>query len=458
MSLRKYLSQKMRVAEAFVGRVHGWAMNNCRFAQESAVPQVRSLILTNPKGRKFFTLYGNTRAIKDDLSDMGFRYFEGRWGTAVDFIAKDMGKRQRLESLGVDTSMLDDPSVLEPAAKPTEDVAAPAAAADPTPTEKYLAKMKAGVQKAMQGASGKSKDIFAYVDGVIDDLANQVDEQASSEFVRSFLDFASRFYNYSFSNQMLIWIQNPKATNVAGATDWFDKFGREVVDRDEAIEINAPIVATSREGDALKKTMPKEQWEAVRGKYQYVRFKGVKVYDISSTRPIEGWVGPKGEKPFEPKEWRQDPNEAMDELTDLINSGLGWARSKGINVDSEEMEGSMGGYSKGGEVRINSAYDGINKFSTLVHELAHEVLHWAEEYKDRRTGEGRKEREIDAETVAYIVLKHYGFETKDSPRYLALWQAKGEDVRKRRDNISKAVKQIVNGMDSSMEESGTEME
>jgi hypothetical protein len=184
-------------------------------------------------------------------------------------------------------------------------------------------------------------------------------------------------------------------------------------------------------------------------------FKQVKVYDIADTKPVQGWVGPKGEKPFEEKEWRQDPNEALEEITSLVNAGLGYARGKGIDVDTAEMAQSMGGYSAGGKVRINNTYEGINKFSTLVHETAHEILHQTEEYKTKgRREEGSQQREVDAETVAYVVLKHYGFETKDAPRYLALWKAKGEDVKSRRDNITKAVKEIVRGIDATMEKSG----
>lgn len=53
---------------------------------------------------------------------------------------------------------------------------------------------------------------------------------------------------------------------------------------------------------------------------------------------------------------------------------------------------------------------------------------------------------MDAESTAFIVLSHYGFETQDTPRYIALWQGTGLDVRKRREAISKAVKAIIEGI------------
>jgi hypothetical protein len=87
-------------------------------------------------------------------------------------------------------------------------------------------------------------------------------------------------------------------------------------------------------------------------------------------------------------------------------------------------------------------------FSTYVHEVAHELLHWKDAEGKKST---RQEKEIDAETTAYIVLRHFGLETKDTSNYLALWRAKGDDVRARRKNIQKAAKEIINGIKGKME-------
>ena len=61
--------------------------------------------------------------------------------------------------------------------------------------------------------------------------------------------------------------------------------------------------------------------------------------------------------------------------------------------------------------------------------------------------DGRMAKEIDAESTEYIVLQHYGFETTETPNYLALWQAKGEDINARRNNISESVRLIIKGID-----------
>jgi hypothetical protein len=473
-----------------------WVRENCRFAElpikepvgestdkpdkpveapveKPIIPECRAVITQSPKGLKFFKIYGNTWSIKDRLKEIKnptpkskhkndnlFSYFKGTWSAPVYLLANNMEARQALEDMGVSTSLLDDPSLLQPVIPNPTDQPGPIEALETqSSTDKQLAKMKAGIDKAIKDSSGKPKEIFAYIDRVIDQLANQVDEAAASEFVQSFLAFSAKFYNYSFSNQMLIWIQKPMATKVAGASDWFGKFGRAVTNWDNYIWINAPIIRTTLQGEEEKKKMPKDVWEQDKKNYQYTNFKQVKVYDVEDTQVVEGWVGPNGEKPFKPAEWRQDPNDAMEEITALVNASLDWGRAKGIDVDSEEMASSLGGYSAGGKVRINSTYDGINKFSTLIHELAHEILHQNKEYKEKSgSEEGSKHREIDAETVAYVVLKHYGFETKDTPRYLALWKATGEDVKQRRNNIVLAVKEIVRGIDSAIGKSVIEVD
>jgi len=88
-------------------------------------------------------------------------------------------------------------------------------------------------------------------------------------------------------------------------------------------------------------------------------------------------------------------------------------------------------------------------FSTYVHEVAHELLHWKDPEGKQSS---RRDKEIDAESTAYIVLKHFGFETKDTSNYLALWQAKGDDVRARRKNIHRAATEIINGIKSKTEQ------
>jgi hypothetical protein len=251
---------------------------------------------------------------------------------------------------------------------------------------------------------------------------------------------------------MLIWFQNPQATYVAGFRKWME-MGRQISNWDRPIYIIAPRQGSAKYQENELGNFNENELRNLPDR-QFLYFSPVKVYDYADTTPIENWKDPKtGTGPFEPKSWRKDPNDRVEEITALVDATLTWAKSQNIDIQKEEMAETLGGFSKGGEIKLNNAFEGINLFSTLVHECAHETLHWVkdEEGKTRLVDDGRREVEIDAETTAYIVLQHYGFETKDTPNYLALFKATGEDVKKRRDSIAKAVKTIISGIDKVME-------
>jgi hypothetical protein len=414
---------------------------------------IRSVINTNKAGRRFFTLFGNTFPIKDMLGSkhknpeaLDFRFFQGTWSKAVDLITPE--DRAKLQNLGVDCSPLDAP--IAPAGAPQ---AQPQAQFTPmTPVEQELARMQKGVADAMElQGSERVKGLLKFIDESIQKVANLTDEAAQSDFIKSFMAFQAKFHNYSFHNVMLIWFQKPRAGYVAGYKKWLE-LGRQVNKWDEPIYILAPSTKSRQYGENEIQTYDQDVLQNLPER-QYLRFMPVKVYDITDTIPLENWKDPKtGQGPFEPKTWRTDPNERMDEVTVLIEAGLNWAKSIGIDVSKEVMGETLGGFSAGDKIRLNDTFEGINLFSTLVHECAHEALHWkkGEEGKGR-TEDSTQEAEIDAETTAYIVLQHYGFETKDTPNYLALFKATGEAIKKRRNSISNAVKTIINGIDKSME-------
>jgi len=419
--------------------------------EEQAEVGVQAVIRANPAGRKFYTIYGNTFPIKDKLKNLGFRYFKGTWGKPVDKI--DDAIKNELSGLGIDISILsldvaEEGQVQE--VQGVQEVQEPQV--ELTPVEQELQRMKYGVEVEMKESdrSEKVRSLLGFVDRMIQRVAEMTDEAAQSEFVKNFLGFSAKFHNYSFRNQMLIWVQNPKASYIRGFKQWME-MGREVTNWDNGIAIVRPQVS-KRYGPQEISSAP----ELERGSMEEARrmiFLPTTVFDIADTRPIPNYKEQTGKASFEPQTWRKDPNEAMEEVTALVNAVMEWARNEKIDVDFEEMAQDTGGFSAGGKIRVNNTFEGINLFSTMVHECAHEVLHWT---KERKKGdvipETRQEREIDAETTAYVVLQHYGFDTKDTPNYLALWKAKGEDIKQRRDSISKAVSTIVKGIDAKMKD------
>jgi hypothetical protein len=404
------------------------------FTEEQQNPAIRSRKDPNPKdpNKSFLVLYGNTAPVSSELRKLGFSFFRptATWSTSS--LRVDNLIRDRLKSLGVDMSGYD---------APTEAPRTPPQTQQDTPADETLERMHGELGKVFTD-DPKTQQLIDSIEKMIERVAESTDEAAKQSFIRNFLDFSSKFYNYSLHNQFLIWIQTKgKARHVAGAKAWEQKFGRAVRDWKSPITILMP--RTSKREVLNPKTGEKEE-------KQNMFFTTGKVYDISSTVAIPGHPSP-----FEPvgrKDWSKDSNEDVEEITRLINALADWTKANNINVNYEDMDAEKGGYSAGGKIAINNTFKGINQFSTFVHEVAHEILHW----KNKDVESTSQEKEIDAETTAYIVLNHFGFETKDTSNYLALWRAKGDDVRARRKNIQQASKEIINGIKSQEEKSEIE--
>lgn len=406
------------------------------FIEEQQAPSIRSRKDPNPKdpNKSFIVLYGNTAPVAAELKKLGFGFFRptATWSTSS--LRVDENMREKLKSLGVDLSGYDaQPSKTPEPSPPRPD----------SPADETLEKMHGELGKVFTD-DPKTQELIDSIERMIEKVAESTDEAAKQNFIRNFLEFSSKFYNYSLHNQFLIWIQSKgRARHIAGARAWEQKFGRTVRDWKNPIVILMP--RTSKKEVINPSTGEKEE-------KQNMFFTTGKVYDISSTAPIPGHP-----TPFEPvgrKDWSKDSNEDVEEIKGLMQALDSWVKKNNINVDYEEMDAEKGGYSAGGKIAINNTFKGINLFSTFVHEVAHEILHW----KNKDVTSTSQEKEIDAETTAYIVLNHFGFETKDTSNYLALWRAKGDDVRARRKNIQQASKEIINGIKSNLEEENSEVE
>jgi hypothetical protein len=412
------------------------------FFLESARKYIRSRREASPKNPEntFIVLYGSDPeerelmfSQKERLKRLGLRYFGPNQTYSLFSTKLTPQIRAELEGMGVDLGGYDAPP------QQTEDPQAPA---EPSAADETLEKMHGELERVITN-DRKAQSLVDSIERMIEEVANSTDEAAKQSFIRNFLDFAGRFYNYSLYNQILIWIQTKgQAQHVASAKKW-EEFGRTVKDWGKSIDILAPRTPKKTKED------PAEERKARTPVY----FVAVKVYDVSATVPIPGH--PKSFEPVSRKDWSKDSNEDLKEIRELVSALDAWVKDQGIEVKPEDMEGEKGGYSAGGRIAINSTFRGINMFSTYVHEVAHELLHWRDVEGKMST---RQEKEIDAETTAYIVLRHFGLETKDTSNYLALWRAKGDDVRARRKNIHKAAMEIIKGVKEKMEPSPSEQD
>jgi hypothetical protein len=222
--------------------------------------------------------------------------------------------------------------------------------------------------------------IAANVKSLIEQL-----EAGHSDALTAYLDAMSRFHNYSFGNILEIARQKPTATRVAGLYAW-NQLGRKVKKGERGIRILAPIIGIKRKKDAeAEKDITKQNTRMLVG------FRNAYVFDVSQT---EGAQLPTM------REISGDVGENRDRLLKFIER-------QGIDLVFTENIAPALGMSYGGRIAILPGQSEAEEFSTLVHEVAHEMLHKAE----RRTNTTNVVRETEAESVAFVIGKAVGLQT-----------------------------------------------
>ena len=114
-----------------------------------------------------------------------------------------------------------------------------------------------------------------------------------------------------------------------------------------------------------------------------------------------------------------------------------FAESKGIQVTFRELAGETQGFSLGGKIEISPKAG----TKTLIHEIAHELMHQVDEPKPNKPI-----MELEAESVAYVVSRHFGIDGLASPNYVALHGADAELIMAHLERIRKTAAQIINGL------------
>ena len=209
-------------------------------------------------------------------------------------------------------------------------------------------------------------------------------EHGQSETLKSYLAVMSRFHRYSWNNALLIYMQRPNATHVAGFHGWL-RMRRYVRKGEKGIVILAPIVGRKKsiDGELLEDEQTK-----VYG------FRAAHVFDISQTE---------GESLPEFAKISGDPQDATERLKAFV-------ATKSIALEYDERIRPANGLSSGGKITLLPGLSSTEEFSVLVHETAHELLHRGE----RRSQTNHVIRETEAEAVAFVVSTAIGLDTGTS--------------------------------------------
>jgi antirestriction protein ArdC len=249
-----------------------------------------------------------------------------------------------------------------------------------------------------------------------------------SDQYKTYLNTLSKFHSYSFNNCMLIAMQKPDATHVAGYNSWRDNFKRQVMGGEKGIKIIAPTPykikreqerIDPKSGKPVLGTDGKPVTEEVTVKIP--AFKVTTVFDISQTQG-------------EPL-----PEIGVDELTGNVEKFKDFLsaleKSSPVPIKIEDIQGGAKGYYSQADKRI-VIQEGMGELQTLktaIHEIAHARLHDIDKNAPKDTPRpDATTREVEAESVAYTVCQHYGLDTSDySFGYIAGWSGNKElDVLK----------------------------
>ena len=155
-------------------------------------------------------------------------------------------------------------------------------------------------------------------------------------------------------------------------------------------------------------------------------FKVVYVFDVSQTD---------GEPLPEPPNWKSPEQNAI-----LSARLVEFAGSKGIAVTVKKLAGETQGVSKGGAIELDPSAG----TKTLIHEIAHELMH--------RVGEHVIDpavRELEAESVAFVVCRHFNIDGLNSPSYIALHNSTSENIINRLDRIRNVASEIIISIEES---------
>ena len=219
--------------------------------------------------------------------------------------------------------------------------------------------------------------------------------QQADEY-RRYLDTVSRFHKYSISNTMLIWMQRPDATRVAGFHTWLS-LGRHVRKGEKGIRIFAPMQYRRTGATIDEKTDESEDQEI-----RQLWFRAVSVFDVSQTDGAD--IAPPPVSLLS-----GDDSGLWQDLAEI-------AQAEHLTIDRKPGRGGQanGWYNRSGrQVWIDPALAPRMAAKTLCHEIAH---HYAEHI------DSSEEHETIAESVAYIVLGHFAMDAGDySFGYLACW-------------------------------------
>ena len=261
-------------------------------------------------------------------------------------------------------------------------------------------------------------------------LEQGVKDIFTSEMYTKYLLTMSKFHNYSFNNTLLIAMQRPDATLVAGYNAWKNKFNRYVKKGEKGIQIIAPAPVKEREErEKIDKdtglTVLNENGEPEIEVVERVipRFRVTTVFDYAQT---DGEPLP-----------TLEVNELTARVKDYTLLKEAIEQVSPVPIRFGEIEGSAKGYYShmDKEICVRADMGESQTIKTMIHEVAHAMLHDSDQMKQRGEEKDQLTKETEAESIAFTVCSALGIDTSDySFPYVASW-ASGKELKELKDSM-----------------------
>lgn len=288
----------------------------------------------------------------------------------------------------------------------------------------------------------------------VQELTNKLEQGLqdlfNSDSYRNYLSTMSKFHNYSFNNTLLIAMQKPDATLVAGYKAWQKNFERHVNKGEKAIRILAPAPYKIKEERDKIDPVTQELLLDKDGNPQKEEveitipaFRAVSVFDLSQTdgKPIPELTA---KELLSDVEGYQDMIRAVEAISP-------------VSIELEEIAGDSKGYydREAKRIAVQENMSESQTLKTMIHEVAHSKLHSKEVEQDEQMRKDRNTKEVEAESVAYTVCQHFGVDTSDySFGYIAGWSS-GRDTKELRssmDTIRRTASELITGIEEQLQE------
>lgn len=261
---------------------------------------------------------------------------------------------------------------------------------------------------------------------------------------KTYLTTMSKFHNYSFNNTLLIAMQRPDASLVAGYGAWQKNFDRHVKKGAKGIKIISPVKIKVEVDD------DKAEKEGAKKTVEVTKFKVSTVFDVSDT------------------EGKELPSLGVNQLSGQVEKfhQLTKALEKisKVPIEYRDIQGEAKGFysNRENKIVVQKNMTQVQTLKTLTHELAHSMLH-SKVAENEGANKDRRTKEVEAESVAFTVCQHFGVDTSDySFGYIAGWSSgkEMEELKSSMQTIRRTANEIINGVTTELlkEENAKEFE